>query len=235
MERRVEPELLDTLPAADLRAARSRRDLQRLNALMGHASIVARCLGAAQSRPPRRVVDLGGGDGSFLLTVAGKLARHWPGVRVTLVDRHNLLSEPTRAGFQQLGWQIELAQADAFEWMASSSLDSSECILANLFLHHFASDRLRQLLSRVAERTELFVACEPRRGRFVRAASRLLWMIGCNAVTRHDAVASVRAGFLAGELSSLWPGDGHWRLSEESAGPFSHCFRASRLPGQAQS
>jgi hypothetical protein len=46
-------------------------------------------------------------------------------------------------------------------------------------------------------------------------------------VTRHDAVASVRAGFTGHELSRLWP-DGNWRLREELALPFTHVFSAGR-------
>src|ERR1700733_4212257 len=48
-----------------------------------------------------------------------------------------------------------------------------------------------------------------------------------NEVTRHDAVASVRAGFTGRELSRLWP-DGHWRLREALALPFTHVFSARR-------
>src|SRR5262245_27301775 len=39
--RRVEPEWLDGLPATDPGAIRSRRDLRRLNRIMGHVGIVA--------------------------------------------------------------------------------------------------------------------------------------------------------------------------------------------------
>ena len=40
----LEPEWLDTLPEDDARAQRSRRDLVRVNALMGNVGIVARLL-----------------------------------------------------------------------------------------------------------------------------------------------------------------------------------------------
>ena len=45
MARRLEAEWLDVLPASDPRAARSRRDLVRVNALMGNARIVANAVG----------------------------------------------------------------------------------------------------------------------------------------------------------------------------------------------
>ena len=56
-------------------------------------------------------------------------------------------------------------------------------------------------------------------------AAKLVGLIGCNSVTRHDAVVSVRAGFTNRELSDLWPTQGAWLLQEQRAGLFSHLFR----------
>jgi hypothetical protein len=56
----------------------------------------------------------------------------------------------------------------------------------------------------------------------------LVGFIGCNAVTRHDAVASVRAGFAGTDLSTLWPGKSEWRLAERRIGWFTHAFLAAR-------
>ena len=50
-----------------------------------------------------------------------------------------------------------------------------------------------------------FVACEPRRSAFALLGARMVFALGANDVTRHDAVASVRAGFRGRELSGLWP------------------------------
>jgi hypothetical protein len=75
----------------------------------------------------------------------------------------------------------------------------------------------------------LFVACEPRRSPSALIASYLVVAIGCNDVSRHDAVVSVRAGFSNHELSKLWPANGHWTLQERAALPFTHCFAACRI------
>jgi hypothetical protein len=233
MNRRVEPELLDELPPDDPGAARSRKDLRRLNLLMGNATVVERALLESGGAPPHQIVELGAGDGTFLLAVARKLARRWRNVEAVLLDRRNIVTEQTRAGFTALGWACEIVQTDVFDWLARSPGESFDCVIANLFLHHFSDVRLRKLLLYAAERTNCFVACEPRRAPVVQAASHLLWLIGCNHVTRHDAVASVRAGFVTRELSTLWPeGDG-WRLREAEAGLFGHCFIARRLNGPA--
>jgi hypothetical protein len=56
--------------------------------------------------------------------------------------------------------------------------------------------------------------------------TRLLWGIGCNSVTRHDARVSVRAGFRDQELSALWPAQSGFELAEFSGGYASHLFVA---------
>ncbi len=229
MKRRVEPELLDELPARDPRAARSRGDLQRLNRMMGHAGIVARILACAGNEP-RQIVELGAGDGRFALDLAGRLASRWRQVNVVLVDRVNIVTEDTLESFRALNWPARVVQADVLDWLATANREVGACLVTNLFLHHFAAEKLRELLALAAKQTACFVACEPRRSQPVLAVSRLLGLIGCNAITRHDAVISVRAGFHHREISALWPADGGWLIQERRAGLFSHCFMARRSP-----
>jgi hypothetical protein len=229
MKRDVQPELLDQLPADDRDAVHSRRDLQRINAWMGHARIMGRVLAAAlPSRPPQSIVELGSGDGTLLLKLAKRLAPQWKPSRVVLVDRQPVVSPATTAAFASQSWPVELAQMDVFEWLERSRAASTDVTLTTLFLHHFAEHDLRRLLQRVAAQTRLFIACEPRRSKVALGGTRLLRLIGCNQVTRHDARISVRAGFTDRELSALWPVDGRWRLVERQAGPFTHCFCAER-------
>ena len=99
---------------------------------------------------------------------------------------------------------------------------------ANLFLHHFPEAQLAELLRAAARLARVFIAVEPRRSARVLFFSRLLGLIGCNQVTRHDAPISVRAGFAGHELSRLWPAGQGWSLQERPAGWFSHLFIAQR-------
>jgi hypothetical protein len=226
--RDVQPEWLDQLPAHDPRVAQSRRDLGRLNGLMLQVGIMARVLTRHHTGPPpRTLLDLGGGDGIFALRLARRLAPRWPGVTVTLVDRHDVVTDTTRAEFARHGWNIRTIAADVFSYLEQEPPDSHDIAAANLFLHHFAPETLGALLRRVARLVPCFVACEPRRGSFALNASRLVGLVGCSAVTRHDAVVSVRAGFTGRELSAAWP-PGSWRLREHAAGLFTHCFAAVR-------
>jgi hypothetical protein len=103
-----------------------------------------------------------------------------------------------------------------------------DMLAANLFLHHFDQSSLRMLLTQSAAKSQAFAACEPRRVPFPWMAGTLVRLIGCGPVTRHDAIASVRGGFVSHELSDLWPGDSGWDLDESEAGIFSHAFWAAR-------
>jgi hypothetical protein len=175
---------------------------------------------------PRLLADLGGGDGRFLLKVARRLAGSWTNVKVVILDRQSIISTKTRAGFAALGWRCESLPGDIFESLPQLRPD---IITANLFLHHFDDAALALLLRLAASRTRGFVACEPRRSGFALWGARLVGALGANDVTRHDAVASVRAGFHGQELSLLWPQDAAWILNESAVFPFTHVFRAHAL------
>jgi SAM-dependent methyltransferase len=229
MNRLVEPEFLDQLPPTDRGAMASRRDLQKVNFWMGHAGIMDHALSTAfAGRSPQSIVDLGGGDGTFLLQLARRMASRWKGVHAVVVDRRGLLSARTREEFAALSWRVESLEADIFDFLQRPAPRRFDVTIASLFLHHFLRDDLQRLLSGAATHTEFFLACEPHRAPFALRAAGLLWVIGCNRVTLHDAQVSVRAGFLGKELSALWPADGCWQLSERKAGQFTHCFTAQR-------
>jgi len=240
MNRLVEPELLDELPSGDPRALRSRRDLRRVSAWMqNHKTMAAALVKTRNSSAFSHVTDLGAGDGNFLLRVAQLIRNGAPAsgpvcsenagrreVKATLLDRQKIVSRKTLESFFRLGWRAEAMAMDVFDWPQTGN--STEVVVANLFLHHFEEARLAELLRKISRHAKLFVAVEPRRAVWPLFCSRRLWAIGCSAVTRHDAVASVRAGFSANELSALWPDGTNWLLTERSAGPFSHLFIAQR-------
>ena len=217
----VTAEILDFLDAGDPRAVRSRRDLARINGVMRQSTIMARAL--SDLPVPKLLVDLGGGDGRFLLAVARRLATRWPGVKAVIADRQNIVSSQTREGFAALGWQCDVAQGDIFHTLPQLTPD---IVIANLFLHHFEDAALANLLALAAAHSKAFVACEPRRSRFALLGAHLVGVLGANDVTRHDAVVSVRAGFRGGELSAHWPRGQVWSLDERAAFPFTHLFGA---------
>jgi SAM-dependent methyltransferase len=232
--RRIEPEWLDDLRTDDPRALRSRRDLARINGWMRHLGLMPRLLLKQYRRgQPRTMLEIGAGDGTFMLRVARQLAPYWPDIHLVLLDRQPIVSAQTRAAFASLQWTTETVTADVFQYFAQAGMARFDIITTNLFLHHFQAERLALLFARAAQLTDLFAACEPRRGAGAMAGTRLLWTIGCNDVTRHDALVSARAGFKGKELSMLWPTNaqwttGEWDLHERAAFPFTQCFVARR-------
>jgi hypothetical protein len=230
--RAVRPEVLDSLPPVDREALRSRRDLARINRLMFHASILARLLRQSFSRPPGRLLEVGAGDGGLMLAVARKLARHWPAVEVTLLDRAEAGADRRRDAFAKLGWRATIVTEDVFAWLAGCD-DRFDGAVANLFLHHFTEPELRTLLAAIHRVAPVLVAAEPHRNAFALGMSKLLWCIGANAVTLHDAAASVAAGFRDRELSALWPAECPGTLRERRVGPFTQAFSAVVMPHEA--
>jgi SAM-dependent methyltransferase len=227
--RRVEPEILDDLQPDDPDAIASRRDLARLNALMFNARIMAALLQKHVADPPRRILEIGAGDGTFMLAVGRRLAGNWPKVDLMLLDRVDLISRECRDGFDRLGWRAEAVTADIFEWLGRNRSSRFDVITANLCLHHFDDAELARLFSALQPLAPVFLAAEPCRAAFPLAVTRRLWLLGANQVTLHDAAVSVRAGFTGTELSDLWPSGPGAPLEERRAGLFTHVFAGAGL------
>jgi methyltransferase family protein len=226
--RLLSPELLDSLPPDDQQAVRSRRDLQLINSVMFQGAIMRRLFLRHLPSAPRRIIELGGGDGDFMLRLARRMGPSWHDVELILVDRQDVVSNETRRELQRRKWRLVNFAEDVFAFLERGM--TADLITANLFLHHFQPGEIRRLFVCASALAPVLIACEPRRNRLALAASRCVGVIGCNRVTRHDAVASVQAGFRDSELSALWPQGTRWQLREHAAAPFSHCFVASR-PG----
>ena len=197
-----------------------------MNRIMGHAGSIGRALRAHLRQETPALAELGAGDGTLLLRIASS-ARWISGAEIVLLDRQPVVSAVTGERFREVGCRVSVDAADVFDWLASGAR-RYHAIIANLFLHHFDPPELAKLFALAAARTDLFVGCEPWRARLPLAGSHMLGLIGCNDVTRHDAVLSVRAGFTGRELSALWPDAPGWRLTESRAGLFSHLFVAQR-------
>ena len=225
MKRIVQPEILDTLPPDDPRALRSRRDLRYVNSWMGNAGIMARVLKENFPGTPKKITELGAGDGNFLLAVGGNISPRWPDVKATLLDLQKSVTPPTLAAFTKFGWHAEAVVADVFGWPQIET----EIVVANLFIHHFEDAKLKELFCAIASRAKLFIAVEPHRFHFPFPCAQMLRLIGCSKITLHDAEASIAAGFVRKEISTLWPDKQNWQLTERRAGLFSHLFVAQNI------
>ena len=229
--RHLEPELLDGLAADDPAAIASRRDLHRINALMFQARIMASLLRERVPIAPRRILDIGSGDGRFTLAVARLLSSQWAGVEVVMVDRIGLIGDDLKKAFTELGWQARPIVADIFDTTEETLCGRFDLVCANLFLHHFDDVQLVALFSRIATIAPMLVATEPLRTSGPLFATRCLRLIGAGAITLNDATQSVRAGFRGKELSRLWQSAGGVSVFEGRKALFTQAFVGGRSPG----
>lgn len=195
----VEPELLDHLPVNDPAALRSRRDLRRINFLMGNERWILKTLRGFPEAATRGIVELGAGDG-FL---TNRLAREFPAAKVSACD----LAPPP----PHLDGRIKWRQGDILS--APSSM-SGGVLIANLFLHHFEGDALRAI-GRLCAGFEVMIFNEPDRVWLPRLLGGVLSPF-INRVTRHDMHVSIRAGFKRGELPAALGLSGDVRIKETS-------------------
>ena len=229
MVRSLQAELVDELPPEHPEAIKTRRDLRKINTLMGHTGILARALDSVTSAGREvRIIEIGAGDGEMFLRVAQRLAGKSRGADVTFVDLQDLLRDQTKAAFAALAWRVRSVKSDVLQWMSETAGERGDVIIANLFLHHFSDAQLSNLFSLAAKKADALVALEPRRAGWPLFCARALALIGFGPVTCHDAPISVQAGFTGRELSALWPQNGTWELTERRAGLFSHLFIARR-------
>jgi SAM-dependent methyltransferase len=224
----VRPEVLDDLPPEDPRALRSRRDLRRVHRAMRSVSALKDALFRLQLRaPPLSVLELGAGDGTLLLRLAAAIKPRWPGVKLTLLDRQRIVNSQTVEDYGRYGWEVTPVCEDVLTWARQPIHQKFDLCVTTLFLHHFQDLELRELLRGVASRSRAFIAIEPRREMLAKVGSRLIGLLGTNAVTREDAVKSVDAGFTGNELTAAWPSmDKTWKTEEFRVLPFSHGFVA---------
>ncbi len=196
----VKSEILDHLPADDPEAMRSRRDLRRINALMGNERWVLRAIRRFPDAAAKGIVEIGAGDG----LLSCKLARIFPAATVTACD---LVARP--AGLDdRVCWR----QGDV---LADDGPPVGGVLVANLFLHHFEGASL-MALGKLCARYDVVIFNEPDRSALPHFLGALMWPL-INRVTRHDMHVSISAGFAKGELRGLLGLDeGVWQIRETS-------------------
>lgn len=199
MHRRVEPEILDHLPAEDLSAIRSRRDLRAINFLMGNERWLLRSVRrfSAEAREGG-ITEFGAGEGRL----ANRLQSEMPCVKIECCDL------APRPGDLHPG--IDWRRSDVLE----TAPQNHGVLIASLFLHHFEGFAL-EALGKWCSQFRAFCFAEPLRSRgAIMQGTALLPFV--NSVTRHDMIVSIRAGFVRGELAGLMGlSVDQWRIEEQ--------------------
>lgn len=199
-QRVVVPELLDHLSPDDPEARRSRRDLRRINFLMGNERWVCRAAGRFPRAAGLGISEIGAGDGAL----SQKLTGLFPLFPVTAYD---LAPRPV-----DLDSRVRWISGDLF---GQAVPEPGGMVVANLFLHHFEGEALRAL-GRWMEGAGVLIFNEPDRGALPHGLGGLMWP-WINRVTRHDMHVSISAGFARGEIIDLLGLDASsWKFEETS-------------------
>lgn len=210
-DRVLTPELLDSLDPRDPRAIRSRRDLVFIDAFMGNSRWITESV-ARSSSARNGIVELGAGEGRL----CERLHQALPDCEISGLD---LIPKPHNL-------------SDGIHWVAGDFLKTLDTMrggvcVGSLVLHHFSDDVLRELGQRLARFSNLVFA-EPLRSPGPLAASALVSPL-VGEVTRHDMPASIRAGFLPGELAPILALDpAIWTIRESATFMGALRFIASR-------
>lgn len=190
-ERKGEAEILDALPPGHPDAVASRKDLRLFNAYLGTMGWFSRRL-LPLLQPTDRVLEPGAGQGELSRVLFQKAleGRGFRGIWRTL-DLH--LSEiEHRNGVLPL-------QGDLLDFREYAEVD---VLLGNMILHHFNPEELRRLGRLFQKRARLLIFQEPLRSPLHLYVCRCCFFL-MSRVTRHDAPASIRAGFRGPELPQL--------------------------------
>jgi 2-polyprenyl-3-methyl-5-hydroxy-6-metoxy-1,4-benzoquinol methylase len=204
VQRRLEPEILDSLPPEHPDALKSRRDLRVINRVMGNARWFRSAL-SGRVRPGERVLELGSGT--------GELARHLRPVAPLIDSIDRVPPPPTWPASAR--WH----QADIQDF---AGWNDYPVVIGNLILHHFTDEALTTLGAAIRPHARLLVFSEPTRKRF----NQHFWdfitpLVGAHPVTQHDGSVSIAAGFRGNELPlalGLDPKLWQWRVTSSWLG-----------------
>jgi len=183
MPRILQPELLDSLPPDHPDALHNRRDLQRINGLMGNYRWFARTL-PPLLRPHEIALELGAGTGELGLSLAHR------GIAVDALD----LWPTPRTWAADRRWH----RADLQDF---AGYGDYPVFIGNLIFHQFSDDNLGSLGTKLRASARVILACEPLRRPLSQTIYRLCGpLLGANHVSLHDAHVSIAAGFCDQEL-----------------------------------
>lgn len=198
--RRVIPEILDSLAGDDPEAIRSRKDLRRINFLMGSERWVCSELKRFPRAAAFGLVEIGAGDGAL----CSQMASLFPEASIAAYD---LALRPEKLA-QRVTWH----EGDLF---TKPTPKSGGILVANLFLHHFEPTALAALGQWIAG-FDVMIFNEPDRRSVPHLLGNLLHPM-INRVTQHDMHVSIDAGFAKGEMAEfLGLDERHWQIRETS-------------------
>lgn len=199
------PELLDSRVYSPGEVARSLNDVARINSFLGATNPLYDAVwNTIESAGLKRatVLDVGCGNGDFGRRLISQGRKRGVEVRVLALDISQLHLQIARA-MTPTNAPIEWIEADIFALPLEN--EGVDIVTSTLFLHHFRAVQIKQILeecSRVARLGWAMNDCA--RDGLALASFRVLRpYLGRSAITRFDALASIRRAYTPDEMRAV--------------------------------
>jgi hypothetical protein len=200
-------EFLDRPDCDPALAAASYRFMETVNCRFGGIRIVRRFLATEtagrDTGAPLRILDIGSGSCDIPLAVSRWARAYNIPLHFTCLEMAGHAVDIARGQLARAGNPaVQLLQEDAFTHQPAEPYD---CAVASMCFHHFSNAQILTLLQRLRGFVLNSVLINDlRRSRLASLAARLLLAdTGTPAGVRHDALLSIRRGFIISELSTL--------------------------------
>jgi SAM-dependent methyltransferase len=197
-------ELLDAGTLDEASLDRNLRDIRRINGLLGWRAFTVQAVGRearALGSDAFSLLDVACGSADIPLAVARWATRHHQAARIVASDiSPQIVAVARREAASEPSVTVEQQDALALPYPAQS-FDIALCTLA---LHHFDPPSAVGLLREMARVGRRVLVFDIQRARLAYAGSvALVNLLAMHPMTRHDAPASVRRSYSAGELRDL--------------------------------
>lgn len=203
--RSLQPELMDDRTLAAGEHAVALRGLQRIHAFTGTENRFWKSLlqiAAASGCRSLSVVDVGCGDGHLLRQLWKRGQRRGLELTLTGVDiSHQALAMASHKSAEQ-NIPIDWARSDILQGPLPVQAD---VVMCSLFLHHFETDHIPQILERLVAAAERGIVIEDLiRSRFGYALCLFgVHLLSRSRIVHTDGPLSVRAAFRMDEMKEL--------------------------------
>jgi len=202
-ERSQAPELIDSpdCPASLIRA--SHRFMEYVNKFLGGTAVVKKFIKQESLRLNKsslKILDIGSGSCDIALDVSRWCRRQGLEIKFTCVESSGFTAQMAREKIVCANADIELINADIFEY---TPVETFDCAVGSLFFHHLTDSRIVELIKRLKNFVRHSVLINDlRRSLLIYAGCCLLTSV-LPADMRHDALLSIKKSFLPEQLRAL--------------------------------